>query len=97
MTKFKVPKQFELAGFQYKVLFKPDLQKTGAHGATYYDSGEVWLDANLVPEDLKGITFYHELFHAIFHTVGRDDLRNDEALVDLMGNLMWQFEKSKVY
>lgn len=97
MSKFKIPKTFECAGNTFTVSLKPDLQKVGAHGMTMFDTGEIWLDSNLTPEDLKGITFYHEWFHAALKTIGRDDLDRDESFVDLMGNLLWQFEKTKRY
>jgi hypothetical protein len=94
---FVVPKEFELAGYTFHVHLKPDLQKTGAHGATYFDPGEIWLDENLEPADLKGITFFHEWFHAALRTAGRDDLSRDEGLVDLLGSFMWQFFKTAKY
>lgn len=95
--KLKLPKQFDLAGQTFKVSVRDGMTKGGAHGLTHYDMGEIWIDANLKPEDLKAITFYHELFHAMFNTLGKDDLKNDEGLVDAMGNLMWQFHKSAQY
>ena len=94
---FKIPKQFDLGGYTYRVTQKDGLSKGGAHGQTFYDLGEIWLDAGLKPEDLKAITFYHELFHAMFSTLGKDELKSDESLVDSMGNLMWQFHKSAQY
>ena len=95
--KLKIPKQFELGGATYTVKFQDGLSKGGAHGQTHYDAQEIILDSNLKPEDLKGITFYHELFHALFNALGKYDLRNDESLVDAMGSLMWQFHKSAKY
>ena len=97
MKKLKIPHQFDLAGSTYTVKFSEGLSKGGAHGLTQYDSQEILLDSNLKPEDLKGITFYHELFHAMFNTLGKYELRNDESLVDSLGNLMWQFHKSAKY
>lgn len=97
MKQFKIPKQFDLAGATFKVLIKEGISKAGAHGLTHYDAAEVWIDKDLKPEDLKAITFYHELFHAMFNTLGKDDLKNDESLVDALGNLMWQFHKSARY
>lgn len=95
--KFKIPTQFDLAGQTFKVTLKEGFQKAGLNGQTHYDEGEVFIDSNLKPEDLKAITFYHELFHAMFNTLGKDDLKNDEGLVDSLGNLMWQFHKSARY
>lgn len=97
MKQFKIPKQFDLAGATFQVFIKEGLSKGGAHGQTHYDAAEVWIDKDLKPEDLKAITFYHELFHAIFATLGKEELKNDEGLVDSMGNLMWQFHKSAKY
>jgi Zn-dependent peptidase ImmA (M78 family) len=95
--KFKVPKQFDLAGNTFKVIVKEGMTKGGIHGQTHYDAAEIWIDKDLKPEDLKAITFYHELVHALFNTLGKDDLKNDEGLVDSMGNLLWQFHKSARY
>jgi len=97
MKKFKIPQTFDLAGNTFQVSLREGMSKGGAHGQTHYDLAEIWIDSKLKPEDLKAITFYHELFHAIFNTLGRDDLKNDEGLVDSMGNLMWQFHKSAQY
>lgn len=94
---FQVPKKFELAGYTFQVLMKPDLQKAGAHGMTYHDLGEIWLDDGLTPDDLKGLTFFHEWFHAALKTAGRDDLNRDEGFVDLMGSFLWQFLKTAKY
>lgn len=92
--KFKLPKQFECGGQTIKVYEAPGLSKGGAHGLTKYDECEVWFDADLKPEDLKGITFYHEIMHIVFATLGKDALRDDEGLVDSCGNLLWQIHKS---
>ena len=97
MAKFKTPTQFEMAGITFNVIKKPDLVKLGLHGMARYDDNEIWVEEKPLNEDHQGITFYHELFHILFNTVGREDLRNDEALVDLLGSLMWQFEKTKAY
>lgn len=94
MKTFKVPKQFDLAGNTFKVIIKEGMSKGGAHGQTHFDSAEVWLDKTMKPEDLKAITFYHELMHAMLMTLGKNDLNNDEGFVDSMGNLLWQAHKT---
>lgn len=93
-NKLLIPKNFELGGARWTVVQKEGMQKSGVLGHTHPNSHEIWIDKNLAPEDIKGITFYHELFHAIFHTLGKQELYQDEALVDMMGTLMWQFIKS---
>ena len=97
MKNLRIPKQFDLGGYTFNVYQKDGLSKGGAHGQTHYDLGEIWMDSSLKPEDLKAVTFYHELFHAMFNTLGKEELKNDESLVDSMGNLMWQFHKSAKY
>lgn len=93
-NKLLIPKSFDLAGATWTVSQKEGLRKSGYLGQTQPGEHEIWIEKTSVSEDLKGITFYHELFHAIFHTLGKTDLYQDEALVDMMGNLMWQFIKT---
>lgn len=92
-----VPKSFDLAGAKWSVVYKEGMQKGGALGQTHPNSFEIWLDKSIVPEDLKAITFYHELFHAMFHTLGKTELYQDEALVDTLGSLMWQVIKTSKF
>lgn len=98
MTKpFKFPKSFELGGQTINIHLKDSMTKLDAHGLTRYDDCEIWFDKCIKPNDLKAITFYHELMHFIFHTLGKDDLKNDEGLVDSVGNLLWQAHKTARY
>jgi hypothetical protein len=39
-------------------------------------------------------TFYHELMHVLFFTLGRKRLNKDEYLIDAMGGLLAQFYHS---
>jgi len=48
----------------------------------------------LRPEDTLAITYYHELVHAIFEALGKDELCNDEGLVDSFAGLLWQSIKT---
>lgn len=40
-------------------------------------------------------TYFHELTHGLFEAVGRQDLSEDEALVDAIGGALHQYEKTK--
>ncbi len=58
----------------------------------------------VVAKDLKRFTeearlsvFHHELAHGLLHMAGRFDLSDDEALVDVLGNLIMQADKTAVY
>lgn len=95
--KFRMPTSFELGGQTITIHMKEGMSKTDAHGLSRYDDCEIWFDADLKPEDLKGITFYHEVMHFVFHTLGRDNLKDDEGLVDSVGNLLWQVHKTAKY
>lgn len=90
----KLPSRFQLAGQTIEVKLKEYLSKTDAHGMARYDDMEIWFDKNLRPKDLKGITFYHELMHFVFHTLGHTEMRDNEGLVDSIGNLLWQAHKT---
>lgn len=94
MKQFKIPTSFELGGQTINISLKEGLSKSDAHGLSHYDSCEIWFDKDLKPNDLKAITFYHELMHFVFHTLGRDDLKDNEGLVDSVGNLLWQAHKT---
>lgn len=48
-------------------------------------------------ESYKGAVFYHELAHCILEHAQRDDLSKDECLVDLLGDLLYQFAKTVKY
>lgn len=95
--KLKIPKEIQLGGQTIKITVMKDLSRGGAHGMCRYDDCEIWFDDNIKPEDLKGITYYHELMHFILHTLGKDALRDDEGFVDSVGNLLWQAHKTAVY
>jgi len=94
MSKFKLPSKFQLGGQTINILLKDNMSTTDAHGLCRYDAGEIWFDSNIKPDDLKGITFYHELMHMLLNTLGQDAMRDNEGLVDSIGNLLWQAHKT---
>ena len=94
MSKFKLPSKFQLGGQTITILLKDGMSTTDAHGLCRYDAGEIWFDSNIKPDDLKGITFYHELMHMLLNTLGQDAMRDNEGLVDSIGNLLWQAHKT---
>lgn len=93
--KFEIPKQIDVGGQTFKIKPVSGLSKSGAHGLARYDECEIWIDADLKPEDLKAITYYHELVHVICNVLGRTALRDDEGFVDSFANLLWQAEKTR--
>lgn len=89
-----LPKEFQVGGKTFKVRMIPTLAKCGALGMARYDDCEIWLEASIQNDDMKGITFYHEIVHVILDTMGRNSLRDDEEFVDSFANLLWQIEKT---
>ena len=90
-------KRFNLAGKQYTVkLVKYDTDNLGLARSAV---GEIevqthWLGRE-IPEEMQVQTAYHEVVHCILEDIGRNDLSNDETLVQTLSALMYQFEQSK--
>jgi len=85
----KIPKQFGLAGHVIKVRYKRMSRDDGM----YDDSVKtIWLASALKkgPPSHHFQVFAHEVFHALFAHVGRDDLFHDDTLVDSMAHLQIQ-------
>lgn len=88
-----IPTSFKLIGRQYTV------KRMEAVDAETMDGRHSIADAliELAPcsKQHQMATFGHELCHALFEAAGREDLSSDEALVDILGNLLHQFWQSK--
>lgn len=48
-------------------------------------------------EEFRLSVFHHELAHGLLHMAGRPELSSDETLVDILGNLIMQADKTAVY
>ena len=91
----QLPSEFQLGGLQWSVKEVTDLQKNAnAYGLTHAETCEIMIDADIKNNDVRMITFYHELFHALFQAQGRDDLSQNEQLVDTSASLLWQMLKT---
>lgn len=83
----KIPKQFSIAGHIIRVRYKQMRDDDGR----YEDSTKtIWLHSELKkgPPSHHFQVFAHELNHALFAHVGRDDLFEDETLVDTLAHIM---------
>ena len=94
----KLPTMLTLAGIDIKVVIDNDMrdEKGLRLGRACYETQTIFINTEAVPEDSVWQTFYHELFHYIFHTLGRHKLQVDEELVDQLGSMMQQFQKTAV-
>jgi hypothetical protein len=96
--KFKPPKEIEVGGQVFKIIHTEDLRKmAGAFGQAHLMTGEIYLDTKGTPNDTQAITYYHELMHVIFDTLGEKEMCQNEELVDSVANLLWQSIKSAKY
>ena len=98
-TRVVIPKSFELGANKWMVKFILDLMHDGdaCNGLTLPEDLLIQLDKReWVDNDQLTHVFMHELVHAILGTMGRDDLYEDEAFVDLFAHLLCQaFKTSK--
>ena len=88
-----IPRSFKVFGRTYTVRIEDDLlAREDLLGETNHREQVIRLQAvgAAFPADHQEQTFYHELVHLLFGLVSRDDLRKDEALVDLLGSMLHQ-------
>jgi hypothetical protein len=88
-----IPRTFSLLGHDVNVVFDPQPDSEDA-GMWDSDTDVITVYVATGNADMVGHTFYHELVHAILRAMGRNDLDEDEAFVDLFGGLLWQFAKT---
>ena len=94
-SKQSVPKQFQLLGHTIKVKENPALISDDKYGVALYPNNEIHLFTGELGDSVVNHTFYHELVHFLFYYAGRQDLADDEVLVDVLGGLLAQFETTK--
>ena len=97
--KMKIPKKFELMGETITVNFVNELlQKDDTLGQASYRTGEIRILASspayIVTKEKQMQIFLHELMHWIFHKLKKNDLREDEDLVDMVADLLMQTLKT---
>lgn len=90
-----IPYEFELFNHKIKVKKYPALVEVGKYGDADYAACELRLFTNGCDPSVVEHSFYHELVHFLLHYAGRGDLADDEVLVDTLGGLLAQYEKTK--
>lgn len=80
-----------ICGIPHKVIEKDDnFTSDNTHlGEITYSQAEILINKN-IPEAMKKETLCHEMVHGIFVHLGREDLSNDETLVQQLGNAIYQ-------
>lgn len=97
MNKIKncIPKRCTLGGVEFTTRFHDDPSHASTYGEIEYPTGDIRIEATI--RGLKQAhtqiqnTYFHELAHGIFMSIGRDDLRQDEVLVQGVGNMIFEF------
>jgi len=90
--------RFTLGAVNWSTVIDNDrLLDLGFLGLTEYVKALITLTDEKVSDSIVEETFYHELVHAILHSLGRKDLNEDESFVQSFAILLYQFEKTKNY
>ena len=85
-----------IMGIPHTIVFKEDAFIGDTHfGQVEYSKAKITLNADL-NEALTEETLTHEVLHAIFVHMGREDLTNDERLVQCLSNAIFQSFKPRV-
>lgn len=96
VRRFRIPSSFMLFGETIKVVFKKDLiDREDIVGAACYRQNRIELqdikqEAYNRPESQMEVTFLHELVHFILWSLGEDEFRKDEKLVNLISRALHQ-------
>jgi predicted SprT family Zn-dependent metalloprotease len=96
----EIPRSFWLMGQKITVSFSDKLATdNGALGQSFFNSNTIKIQRPTgsfeISNDQLELTFYHELVHFILHTMGQNELNNNEQFVDMFGNLLVQFLRTK--
>jgi hypothetical protein len=90
-VKLNLPSSFMIAGIPVKVYLDPKLfEREGCIGKTNYAEQSITLDPTLTYAETIEQTFLHEVCHWIFHIIGREDINDDDPLIDMMAHLLYQ-------
>lgn len=94
----KIPARFELLGSTITVKVRDDLYDEAECYGRWTPSKHLIELQEVGPDVTKTFqlqTFWHEVMHAVFDNIGRPELSEDEALVDLVGQCIHQVLKTK--
>jgi len=98
----KIPKSFELLSNTIKVKYSSKLQQEkGAIGQSNFAENQLVIQkdtpASPISSDCQYHTYWHEVVHFLFYSAGEPELCANEKLVDLLGNLLAQHERTRKF
>ena len=97
--KYDIPRQFDLMGVTWTVVFdNKKLSEADAAGLCEFNMSTITIgtknEYGKHSADQIKTSFYHELTHAILDTLHERKLSANERLVEGIGALLWQFTKT---
>lgn len=98
--KAKIPKGFSLGGQDFVVKYGRYISE-GNFGHTEFYNNEIVVKDNFngrpYSKQQQEQTFFHELVHAILMIMNEHEINQNEQFVDMFGQLLYQYERSKRY
>ena len=87
-----------ICGIPHKVIMRKDNFGTNEYhfGEIDYKKCEITLADDLPPK-LREETLFHEMLHGIFFHIGREDLSQNESLIDALANAFMQSFEIKYF
>lgn len=87
-------KHIKVSGIDYEIIYRKNPYDRGelVWGFTDYEYTRIIINENMSKQK-KRQTLMHELTHIAVHEAGRDDLCNEEALINPLGNVLYQMFK----
>ena len=80
-----------ICGIPHKIIFSEDNFSINDMNFGYIDYGNAVITINeKISEEQKIETLCHEIIHGIFFHIGREDLSENEQLVQALGNAIYQ-------
>jgi len=96
----RIPESFQLFGQTIYVHRLPEVRTGGldCYGAAYLHENRILIEDGSQGTNMELLeqTFWHEALHFIFNRIGFDDLGENEHLVDLMGQALYQLDKTRL-
>lgn len=93
-----IPNEIKLGWRKYKIQHVKNLKDEEGqelYGQIDYNNKIIKLEESLT-EDFKKVVFIHEVFHGIFNSMGRNDLKDDENLIDGLSERIYELLKDNI-
>lgn len=93
-AKLNIPKKFSMGGQEITVRVMKNIEKEGAIGLYRPLHNDIQIQTQVDKEDIHPsqteLIFWHEFSHCLLSACRREDLSENEELVDLMAEFLYQ-------